>query len=92
MHDPLEFLPALRLPKHDHLGTLYSALKELNEARSARREQADALSGLDAHILDDIGISKSMLLNCETTSQRSNPCKCVIEALFHQRSHRHGPK
>jgi uncharacterized protein YjiS (DUF1127 family) len=92
MHKPPEFHAAFHPAKRNRFSKLYSTLREWNEARTARREQADALSELDAHILDDIGISKSMLLNCETTSRSSNPCKRVIEALFHQRSHRHSSK
>jgi hypothetical protein len=47
---------------------LYSALREWKVARTAMRQQSDALFGLDAHILDDIGIGKAMLLDCETGS------------------------
>jgi uncharacterized protein YjiS (DUF1127 family) len=92
MHKPPEFHAAFHPAKRNRFSTLYSALREWNKARNAKREQADCLSGLDAHILDDIGISKAMLLNCETTSRSSNPCKRVIEALFHQSLHRHSSK
>jgi uncharacterized protein YjiS (DUF1127 family) len=62
MHIPLEFPPAFRLAKRNRFGMLSFALRSWNEARDARRKAANALSGLDAHILDDIGISKSVLL------------------------------
>lgn len=66
MHKQLEYSTAFEPAKRNRFRTLYSALREWNGARVARREQADALFGLDAHILGDIGISKAMLLDCES--------------------------
>jgi uncharacterized protein YjiS (DUF1127 family) len=68
MHMQPNFSAAFEPAKCNRFRTLYSALREWNVARTARRQQADALFGLDAHILDDIGISKAMLLDCETGS------------------------
>jgi uncharacterized protein YjiS (DUF1127 family) len=74
MHKHLEFSAmAFEPAKRNRFRTLYSALREWNGARVARREQADALFGLDAHILDDIGISKAMLLNCESLLRTDQP-------------------
>jgi uncharacterized protein YjiS (DUF1127 family) len=68
MHKQLDSLVAFELAKCNRFRTLYSALKEWNAARIMRRQQA--LFKLDAHILNDIGISKAMLLDYDTESRR----------------------
>ena len=68
MHKLLDFSTAFEPAECNRFRTLYSALRNWNVIRTARRQQAVALFELDAHILDDIGISKAMLLDCETGS------------------------
>jgi hypothetical protein len=68
MHKQLDCSAAFEPAKFNRFRTLYSALSEWSVARSAKRQQSDALFGLDAHILDDIGISKAMLLDYQTSS------------------------
>ena len=70
MHKQRDFSAAFEPAKCNRFRTLYSALREWSVAPAARRQQADALFGLDDHILADIGISKAMLLDCETDSAR----------------------
>jgi uncharacterized protein YjiS (DUF1127 family) len=74
MHKQRDFSAAFEPAKCNRFRTLYSALREWSVARTARRQQADALFGLDAHILEDIGISKAMLLDCETGSSIYPDC------------------
>jgi uncharacterized protein YjiS (DUF1127 family) len=63
MHEQLKSSAAFEPANRNHFRILYSALREWNTARTVRRQQADALVELDAHILDDIGISKAKLLD-----------------------------
>jgi uncharacterized protein YjiS (DUF1127 family) len=70
MYKHWNFQAAFESAKRNRLRTLYSALREWNVVRTARRQQVHTLFGLDAHILDDIGISQAMLLDCEIDSRR----------------------
>jgi uncharacterized protein YjiS (DUF1127 family) len=85
MHKRRDFSAAFEPAKCNRFRTLYSALKEWSVAHTARRQQADALFGLDAHILEDIGISKAMLLDCETGSSIYPDCGSPVEHEVNRR-------
>jgi uncharacterized protein YjiS (DUF1127 family) len=82
MHKPLEFPVAFQPAKTLRFSSFYPALREWNEALRARRTQANALLGLDARILDDIGASDYRSKSYESGLWNQNPHKLLIEALI----------
>jgi uncharacterized protein YjiS (DUF1127 family) len=86
MHSPLELPAVLPRTTISPFSRLNYALRERSAARYAERKQAEALSGLDAHTLDDIGLSDPGRLNCKACLSIYNPYTLALATLFYRNS------